>query len=462
MSNPFRNLPAVNSVLNHPHVREQLEDVPRPQITALIRYVLSEMRDRLREAPGAGPEQALDAAAGQTVRMVSRLKLRRLSSVINATGIVLHTNLGRAPLSDSSIARIVRTARATNVEIDLESGQRSRRGAHAEELLKELTGASGSLIVNNCAAATMLALQGIAAGKEVIISRGQLVEIGGGFRLPEVFEAAGVTLREIGTSNRTQVEDYARAISDRTGAILRVHRSNFRISGFVTEPSTAELAELARQSGLPLIDDLGSGCLTSLTPLELHEPDVASSLKSRADLVLFSGDKLLGGPQSGILIGDQDCIEQLRRHPVARTVRVCKLTLAALEATLENHLDGNALRTIPVLSMLSMPADEVRERCTAILRELSDIGLDLSVVQCKSEVGGGSLADQSISSFAVRIGVSHPDKLVHLLRTGHARILGRIEEGAVLLDLRTVQADQDAILVDELRRVGREAGRTDG
>ncbi len=462
MSSPLRNLPAVNAVLNHPDIEKLFEDVSRAQITALVRNVIEVMREQAGEAIGAGPDTTLDTAVRQTVRMVNRLKLRRLGSVVNATGIVLHTNLGRAPLSDLSITRIVQAARVTNVEFDLESGRRSHRGTHAEELLQELTGAAGALIVNNCAAATMLALQGIAAGKEVIISRGQLVEIGGGFRLPEVFEAAGVILKEVGTSNRTRVQDYAGSINDNTGAILRVHRSNFRVSGFVSEPSAAELATLAEQSKLPLIDDLGSGCLTSLTPLGLHEPDVAASLKSNADLVLFSGDKLLGGPQAGILIGKADCIERLRQHPMARALRVCKLTLSALEATLEDHLAGNALQTIPVLSMLSRSADEVKERCIAIVSELSDIGLQLSVVPCKSEVGGGSLADQSIPSFAVRVSGPHPDKFMRLLRTGNARILGRIEEGAVLLDLRSVRPEDDTTLANELRRINHEPWRTNG
>ena len=245
MSSPLRNLPAVNTVLSHPNVEKLTEDISRAQITTLVRHVIEDMRTQVGETAGAEPDITLEAAVRQTVKMVNRLKLRRLGSVVNATGIVLHTNLGRAPLSDSSVTRVVQAAGVTNVEFDLESGQRSHRGAYAEELLKELTGVTGALVVNNCAAATMLALQGIAAGKEVIISRGQLVEIGGGFRLPEVFQAAGVILREVGTSNRTRMQDYADSISDNTGAILRVHRSNFRVSGFVSEPSAAELATLA-------------------------------------------------------------------------------------------------------------------------------------------------------------------------------------------------------------------------
>ena len=462
MSNPLRNLPAVDAVLNHPEIEDLFEDVSRAQITECARGVIDGVRDQIKEHADSHPEVTLSSVARQTIDAVRRLKLRRLKSVINATGIVLHTNLGRAGLSDSAIMRIVQAARATNVELDLESGTRSRRGGHAEELLKQLTGAPGALIVNNCAAATMLALQGIAAGKEVIISRGQLVEIGGGFRLPDVFAAAGVILKEVGTSNRTRVSDYEDAVSDNTGAILRVHRSNFRVSGFVAEPSGSELVTLARQHGLPMIDDLGSGCLTSLAPLGLDEPDIESSLSSHADLVLFSGDKLLGGPQAGLLIGKEAWIERLRRHPMARAMRVCKLTLAALEATLEDHLAGDAFETIPVMSMLSMPAQEVRKRCESIADNLSDIGLEVSVVPCESEVGGGSLADQKIASFAIRVAGRKPDELAAALRTGERSVLARIETGAVMMDLRSVLPDDDAVLVDKLQRIVGEPWRTRG
>ncbi|MCH2209915.1 MAG: L-seryl-tRNA(Sec) selenium transferase [Fuerstiella sp.] len=461
MSSPLRNLPAVNTVLSHPDVDELHEEMSRAQLTHCVRVVLDDLRSQVRARPDSIPEMTLAAVARRTVEAAQQLKLRRMNSVINATGVVLHTNLGRAALSDSATTRILQAAKATNVELDLDSGRRGRRGIYAEDLIRQLTGAADALIVNNCAAATMLALQGVAVGKEVIISRGQLVEIGGGFRLPDVFEAAGVILKEVGTSNRTRVDDYEKAIHHKTGAILRVHRSNFRVSGFVAEPSAAELVGLARRHNLPMIDDLGSGCLTSLVSLGLDEPDVASSLASGADLVLFSGDKLLGGPQAGILLGKSDWIGRLRRHPMARATRVCKLTLAALEATLEDHLAGNAFDSVPVLSMLSMSAEQIRERCERTVDELSDTGLNLSVVPCQSEVGGGSMADQPIASFAVRIDGAHANELVKLLRTGNARILGRIEAGAVLLDFRTVRPKDDSILIDELRRITRELWRTD-
>ena len=462
MTHPLRSLPAVDTVLRHPDVVKLSDDLSHAQIVQCVRLVLDALRSDIGQRNDA-PPVSLEEVCQRTLHAADRIRRSRLNSVINATGIILHTNLGRAPLSDAAIRRIALAARSTNVELDLNSGKRSHRGAYAEDLLKSLTKAPAALIVNNCAAATMLALQGIASGREVIISRGQLVEIGGGFRLPEVFEAAGVTLKEVGTSNRTRSEDYESAISDRTAAILRVHRSNFRISGYVAEPSAAELVLLARKHDLPMIDDLGSGCLTSLASFGLNEPDVASSLKANSDLLLFSGDKLLGGPQAGILLGTEQWIEKLRKHPMARALRVGKLTLAALEATLEEHLGGDGFHSIPTLHMLSMPAEDVKERCERIAHELSDLGLDLSVVPSKAEVGGGSLADQTIASFAVCIRGTRPENLLKSLRTGgKAPILGRIENDSVLLDLRSVLPEFDSIIVEEMQRIVREPGSTDG
>jgi len=466
MSNPLKTLPAVDVVLRHEAIRPLLEQLPRVQIVQCIRQVLDTIRARMRQDTGR-PIDA-DEVARQTVVTGRKLLRQRLGPVINATGIVLHTNLGRGALADVAVERISAAARYANLELSLTTGKRARRGAHAEELLKTLTGANDALIVNNCAAATILALQGIAVGREVIISRGQLVEIGGGFRLPDVFEAAGVVLREVGTTNRTQLDDYDRAVTENTAAVLRVHRSNFRTSGFVTEPSAAELVRLARTHNLPMIDDLGSGCMTRLEPLGLNEPDVATSLRAGADLILFSGDKLLGGPQAGILLGNVDWITRLRRHPMARAMRVCKLTFAALEATLELHLSGNTFETVPTLQMLATPAAAIRERCTAVISVLaegpfSSAPLAATVEPCHSEVGGGSLADQTLDSYAVRLTGVRPETVLEHLRTRefadsesadrHPPILGRIEDGAVLLDLRTVRSEDDPLIVDCLSQM---------
>lgn len=451
MTNPFRNLPAVDAVLGHPVVVALRGTLPVAQVTDCARAVIEATRQTLKEH-GGDAAVSLEEIAQRTAAAATRLTQRRLVHVINATGIVLHTNLGRAALSQTAIERLQQAAGATNLELSLDTGQRSRRGAYAEDLLTRLTQAEAALVVNNCAAATMLALQGVAGGREVVISRGQLVEIGGGFRLPEVFEAAGVTLREVGTANRTSVADYENAINESTAAILRVHRSNFRVSGFVSEPSAAELVAVAQQHNLVMIDDLGSGCLTSLQPLGLDEPDVASSLKADSDLLLFSGDKLLGGPQAGILIGKSAWVERLRKHPMSRATRVCKLTLSALEATLEEHLAGRAYETVPALRMLSISADEVRARCEAVVTAVGDIGLELSVVASQAEVGGGSLADQGIESFAVKVQGLRADDVAQSLRTRAAGpILARIEDGAVLLDLRTVAPEGDADVIEALK-----------
>lgn len=454
MSNPLRNLPAVDAVLSHPQVASLSDEMPLVQVTDCARQVIETLRSQLRTNGVPDTPVTLDMVAQQTVQSAQRLVLRRLRRVINATGIVLHTNLGRAPLADAAIERMCQSARSTNVELDLESGRRSRRGACVDDLLTTLTGAPAAMVVNNCAAATMLALQGVAAGKEVVISRGQLVEIGGGFRMPEVFEAAGVTLREVGTSNRTRVSDYEAAINENTAAILRVHRSNFRLTGFVSEPSAAELVAAARRHDLPMIDDLGSGCLQSLAPFGLQEPDVATSLQADSDLLLFSGDKLLGGPQAGVLLGSSHWIEHLRRQPMARATRVCKLTLAALEATLEEHLAGRARASIPTLAMLSVGVEEIRERCEAIVTAVDGALPDLTVVSSSAEVGGGSLADQTLESCAVCIGGGQADRRTHWLRTQpDVPLLGRIDDGAVILDLRTVRPEDDAQVVQTLREM---------
>ena len=470
VSNPLTTLPAVDVVLRHVAVRMLLKQLPRVQVVQCVRQVL----DKLRTAIHADSQSSTDVddVAWQVIMAAQRLLLRKLGPVINATGIILHTNLGRSVLADDAIDRIVNAARSSNLELSLENGKRARRGAHAEDLLTTLTGAEDALVVNNCAAATMLALQGIAKSREVIISRGQLVEIGGGFRLPDVFQAAGVVLKEVGTTNRTRIEDYAGAVSHQTAAILRVHRSNFRTSGFVAEPTVSELVQLAQDNGLPMIDDLGSGCITPLNSLGLNEPHVPGSLRAGADLVLFSGDKLLGGPQAGILIGRKRWIEQLRSHPMTRAMRVCKLTLAGLEATLELHLSDAAFDSVPTLRMLATPAASIRDRCQALVKLLaqnSDAGRHLlaETVSCESKVGGGSLADQTLDSFAVRLTRVQPQTLLQQLRMGTGNdgypatretpVLGRITDGSVLLDLRTVRPEDDTLITERLCRLAAES-----
>ncbi len=462
MPGPHRRLPAVHRILEHPSIRQQVESgrVARQEAAACVRQVLDELRalppDRLEQT-----HTSPDAVAERAAACIQIRQNERLQRLINATGVILHTNLGRAVLSGRAAERVAQAVAATNVEIDRNTGRRSRRGVRAESLLTRLTGAEAALIVNNCAAATMLALQGTAAGKEVIISRGQLVEIGGGFRLPDVFRAAGVILKEVGTANRTRIDDYRQAITSETGAVLRVHRSNFRVSGFVSEPESRELVSLCREHSLPFIDDLGSGCLTDLRPVGLQEPVVSDRVAAGADLVLFSGDKLLGGPQAGILLGSAERIDALRQHPLARALRVCKLTLAALEATLEQHLAGDAFAAVPALTMLAAPAADIRRRCEQIVCRLPKSSWQVTVEDTRCEAGGGCLAGQTIPGAAVRITCDHPQQLLRALRTGPAGILGRIENGGVLLDLRSVCPDDDRLIEQELRRLMDSSGSGD-
>jgi L-seryl-tRNA(Ser) seleniumtransferase len=375
---------------------------------------------------------------------------QRLRKVINATGIVIHTNLGRAPLAPAAIEALVAAAEGTNVEVDLQSGQRGRRGAAVEELCREITGAEAALVVNNCAAATLLTLQTLAAGRRVVISRGQLIEIGGSFRLPDVFRQAGVELHEVGTTNRTRLSDYADAISLQTAAILRVHPSNYRVTGFCEAVSIGELAKLGRQHGLPVIDDVGSGCLYDLSHLGLaDEPVVGDSLRAGADLVLFSGDKLLGGPQCGIIAGRAELVDRLRANPLARTVRVDKLTLAALQGTLEIHRAGRAFEEIPVLQQLALTADDIRPRAEKLLAQLQSASSSpgaLALREVASASGGGALPELALPSWAIAIAAPNPDHVARQLRLGSPAVFSRVQAGCVLCDLRTVLPRDDEAL----------------
>lgn len=425
------------------------------QITAWVRAAVQGCREQILESP-----EAFDATPVRWIidRVLQQSKAdlgQRLQPVINATGIILHTNLGRSPMSDKAITAANNAARYTNVELNLESGRRSKRGERLMNLLAQLTGAEDALVVNNCAAATVLVLQAIAAGQEVIVSRGQLVEIGGGFRLPDVFRAAGVTLREVGTTNRTYLQDYENAVNDATGAVIRVHRSNFHLSGFVTEPTIDELVLMERPDSVAVIDDLGSGSMVDLTPYGLDEPNVLESIRAGADLSLFSGDKLFGGPQAGILVGKTRWIEKLRRSPIMRAMRVDKLTLAALEATAEIHLAGKALTELPTLRMITTTPDTVRNRCESLLTRLEPSSL-LAVVPCESQVGGGSIPGSSLPSYALRISGLPPHHLSHNLRHGQIPIQARVSEEAVVLDLRTVSDQELPSLADGINAAIRE------
>jgi L-seryl-tRNA(Ser) seleniumtransferase len=345
-------------------------------------------------------------------------------------------------------------AASTNLEVDLQNGQRGRRGAAVEQLCQEVTGAEAAFIVNNCAAATLLTLQTLAVGKRVVISRGQLIEIGGSFRLPDVFRQAGVTLHEVGTTNRTRLSDYVAAIGPETAALLRVHPSNYRVSGFVESVAIAELVELGRMHRLPVIDDVGSGCLYDLGHLGLpDEPIVSESLKAGADLVLFSGDKLLGGPQCGIIVGRAEIVSRLRANPLARALRVDKLTLAALQGTLEVHRAGRAFAQIPVLRQLALGVDEIRTRADRLVDRLRSQPTSpdaFSVQSVSSAAGGGALPEQSVPSYAVAVECAKPDAFAKQLRMGEPAVLCRVQDDRVLVDLRTVMPEEDEAIYERV------------
>jgi L-seryl-tRNA(Ser) seleniumtransferase len=442
----LRSLPSVDAVLRESAVVALSEEFGRDMVVDWVRRTLSELREQR-------PTEFSDAPAlvhERIQRKAVEARLLRLRPVINATGIVLHTNLGRAPLADAAIQAIVEASRNTNVEIDLENGKRSHRGRQVEELWRTLTGTEASSVVNNCAAATLLTLQAIAAGKEVVVSRGQLIEIGGSYRLPDVFRMSGAILREVGTTNRTRLSDYESAINENTAALLRVHPSNFQVVGFTESVGIKELAELAHERDLVAIDDVGSGALVDLTPFGLpDEPTIADSLRDGADLVLFSGDKLLGGPQCGVILGKAELVERLKKSPLARALRVDKLTLAALHATLSIYARGKAFEEIPVLRMLTRTAEEIKTDAEELASRLGS-AVNAVVKQSESYTGGGSLPTQSLPSFVVSLRPSsiNADELAKRLRIGTPSIVARVERDAVLIDLRTVLENQKSALAE--------------
>jgi L-seryl-tRNA(Ser) seleniumtransferase len=370
--------------------------------------------------------------------------------VINATGVILHTNLGRAPLSQTSISAIQDISKGySNLEFDLPSGQRGSRLVHAESLLKHLTHAEASLVVNNNAAAVLLVLSACARRRNVVISRTQLVEIGGGFRIPDVMQQSGAHLYEVGTTNRVHLADYLAAIEEASPAlILHAHRSNFRITGFTSEPTLSELVEISHQAGIPLVDDLGSGALLDTAQFGLgHEPMVDESLDAGADLVCFSGDKLMGGPQAGIIIGKADLIAKLKKHPLARAIRADKLCLAALSTTLLHYLKDEAIREIPIWRMIAATVDTLQKRAETWMQAL---GMG-EVIPSQSTVGGGSLPEETLPTFVLALSVSSPNRILERLRQCQPPVVARLEADKVIFDPRTILPDQDHDLLAAIR-----------
>ena len=445
---PRRALPSVNALLELPAMRALLERAPRANVVEAVRAAL----ETARNGDGAPRDEGAWIAAVE--RELTRLVRPSLRPVLNATGVVLHTNLGRAPLPEVAIEAIAAVARSySNLEYDIESGSRGSRYVHCAALLRELTGAEDAVVVNNCAAALVLALNTFANGRGAIISRGEMVEIGGSFRIPEIMERSGAHLVEIGTTNRTHVDDYRRAFGkgDTVGAVLKVHRSNFAIEGFVAEASVAELKPVAASAGVPIIHDLGSGLLISLETVGLTgEPTAREALRAGATLVTMSGDKLLGGPQAGIIVGEREAIAALRRNPLARSYRVDKLTLAALEATLALYRDpARAMREIPVLAMLSTSVDQLRRRARTLIDMLGAFAGAAQVVDSEASVGGGAFPTAKIPSVAIEVS-RDATSLESALRLGERTVIARVADGKVLLDLRTVLPHDDDALATAL------------
>jgi len=461
----LRALPSVESLLALPPLQELSGKAPRALLVGAVREAIGRARDQIRRGSAPAPPSAHALAAEAAAAAVARLR-PSLRSVLNATGVVLHTNLGRAPLAEEAALAAAEAARGyTNLELELDSGSRGSRMAHLEPLLREILGAPAALVVNNNAAAMLLALNTLARDREAVVSRGQLVEIGGSFRIPEILERAGARLREVGTTNKTRLTDYERAIGPATGAILRVHPSNFAIVGFSQEVSREDLVRLARKKKVALLEDVGSGALVDFRPYGLpDEPRLAEALAQGVPLACASGDKLLGGPQAGILAGTKALIAACRANPMTRALRVDKMTLAALETTLRIYRDPERREAaIPVLRMLGEPAASVRARARRVLRALGAERArrtGAEVIPCSGEVGGGAMPLARVPSFALALRAprGRAETLARALRLGPDPVLARIEAGRVLLDVRTVPGRDVPRLVAAVARVLDEEG----
>ena len=475
----LRQIPAVDELLGGPRVARQCERVNRAVVVEIARAVLADLRALIARDPKAAAA-ALDPAAldERIAAEVERASAVSLRPVINATGVILHTNLGRAPLSTAAIEHVREVAtQYSNLEYDLAAGARGKRDVHTARLLARLADAETAIVVNNNAAAIFLVLNTLAKGGEVIVSRGELIEIGDGFRIPDIMAESGAALREVGTTNRTRLADYERAISERTRLLLRVHPSNFRIVGFTERPSLDELVELGRRVGLPVFEDLGSGCLVDLSACGIEEPVVGASLAAGASLVSFSGDKMLGGPQAGIVAGEKQLVERIRRNPMFRALRVDKLTIAALEVTLSACLRG-ALDEIPALRMIRLPAGEIDRRAQEFVRQLHSQlppgEVEIEIREGQSVIGGGSTPAEHLPTRVIRVAsvrysaaqlearLRQPEHSSDATAGTHstererggtaqaASVLARIEDQSLVLDLRTVFPEQEATLAAAL------------
>jgi len=471
-SDLLRRIPQVDRLLSSPDLSPLLAAYPREQVIRRVRDVLEEVRTEIGAGRVAEVELTTAAIAARTAALLERRFARYYRRVVNATGVILHTNLGRAPLAREAAEAVAELGpHAQRLEIDLETGERGGRDRGCAELLVELTGCEDATVVNNNAAATLLILAALARGRRVVVSRGELVEIGGSFRVPEILAESGAVLAEVGTTNRTHLGDYRRALDEAeaagepAGLLLKVHASNYRVVGFTAEVGLAELAALGRERGVPVAHDLGSGCMVELAARgRPGETRVADSVGAGADLVCFSGDKLLGGPQAGVIVGRREVVARCRAHPLYRAVRPGRLTYAALEATLGIYLRGEeaAVREVPALRRLLATEEELDERARGLAARLAGIdGLAVDVVACMSQAGSGSLPVREYPSRGVRVTLDGltADELAARLRQGDPAVVARVHEDAMILDLRTMDREDEEIVAERLRAVAEGRGR---
>ena len=455
----LRKMPSVDELLLRPQVAELGEALQRGFLVDTVRAVLAQVRrDIVAGSAFTETQLAPEALAQRVIEAIEKELAPSLRGVINASGVILHTNLGRAPLAAAILEEFGKTAtQYSNLEYDVAAGARGKRDVHTSRLVERLTGAEAAIVVNNCAAAVLVTLAALARGGEVIVSRGELIEIGDGFRIPEIMEQSGALLREVGTTNRTRIADYENAVNEKTRVILRVHPSNFTVSGFTEKPEVEELIALGKRTGLPVVEDLGSGCLMDLSGAGVHEPTARESVEAGFSLVLFSGDKMLGGPQAGIIAGKKELVQKVRRHPLFRALRVDKLTITAMEVTLRAYLRA-AWNEIPALRMMHFTLDEIAERTEAfhksLLERVTRADAEMEIAEASSLVGGGSTPAQSLPTMVLRIASARysASELESRLRlaTGGMPVIARIEDDRLLIDLRTVFPEQEPALLESL------------
>ena len=456
----LKALPSVDRVQNH--IKSKRLPFPDRLLTSYIREVLDEKRKSILSPSTPSMNVSfpdLDLISREVEERVTNFMKPSLTRVVNATGVVIHTNLGRSPLPDDALRHIENIAKGfSNLEYDTKAGERGSRYSHIEDILCELTGAEAAIVVNNNAGGVLLALNTTSSGKEVIVSRGELIEIGGSFRMPDVMSASGATLVEVGTTNKTHLHDYERAIGERTSLIFKVHTSNYKIVGFTDSVALTDLVKLARKYSLLVMEDLGSGCLIDLAYYGIgNEPSVQEIVRKGVDLVTFSGDKLLGGPQTGIILGKREIVDKIKRNPINRALRIDKLTLAALETTLRYYLDEDkAVEQIPTLKMILVKEEELHKRAKKLLRVLAPLrsdSIEIAMSKTFSEIGGGALPLQKLPTRAISIHTTHSsvNDLEKAMRHFHIPVIGRIEKGRYLLDLRTIRDDEFVIIKDALK-----------